>query len=192
MSKLVDHGESGQTGKVGNGLKSSAFLFVLIIICGILSSYFFYSFYSRGEEAYAGADQEKTAGTVLLQGSASNPPSINSAPPVPIIFDPTGVWLGHVALGNQSAKIAFKFWLENNRLLGLAKFPIGEGNIDGTISGSQLNFKGMHSHNGIPVQTTYSATMTNANEMAINLNSQGALMTLTVSRYTVGAGRIPW
>ena len=157
---------------------------------GIFVIFLSYKFFTRNDEVpMQHSNAIVNPGPYQVQ-TLPNAPVAQAPLSLQSAFDPAGIWLGQLQVGNQSIELVFRFWLVENRLLGTAKFPIGDGKIAGTINAGRLIFTMEHEQDGTRVKTDFSGIALNANEMTLEMHGEGGTTSMLLNRHT--GGRIPW
>jgi hypothetical protein len=177
-------------GMPGHILRSPALAGLVVIVLGILLTTFFYKVFTHYEEALNIAAQSRPDEPASSRPATPKAASVNAPLSEQASFDPTGIWSGQVTLGNQSVDVTFRFWLEDNRLLGVARFPIGDGKITGTLNAGRLEFKTEHNQPGTQVQASFSGSAVNVNEVELEMNSEGGRTSITLGRHAEKS--LPW
>ena len=99
---------------------------------------------------------------------------------------PEGTWLGIVNAGNRAFPFSIKLRVAGDRVTGTAVFPIGEGQLTGSVVGTSIKFKVQHRLASTNLDTNFIAKMISPTEMEIQMNDGGAPTMLKATR-EVGA-----
>ena len=184
--------------KVPDFLHYTALQIVALVVAFILVSGLFIMLLAKWRQvsmapeaplAIAGMSVENTIKSapdpvrVVRQSPAEESHSVSNKSDTP---SPEGTWLGVVNAGNRAFPFSIKLRVADDRVTGTASFPVGEGQLTGSVVGTSIKFKVQHRSASTNLDTNFVAKMTSATEMEIQMIEGGAPTMLKATR-EVGA-----